>query len=474
MAATVIINNLTVVHRSSGGTAVAAIDVCKTPTPGGPLPVPYVNTALSRHIAKGTKNVRIDGQTAMLKSSILSRSMGDEPGTLGGVVSGKSCGKASPRSYSLDVRFEGQPVVRFTDMVVQNAGAAPNTAGIISQPNGVAAALNIVQTELLDMRWSKQQLVCGDLVTLSVRTRNADPGQPVQVLVKRTDSRSPLTMESMEVEMQGDRAEHQWISRWCGDFAEKIPANATQRTLQGASRSSNSLEFQTPPPKARDKVDHPDASTPQYIEDQVTKKWVRNGKFYGWPVAFDLEIYNGWMIVTRELDFVPRSGQAPVDPLTWREWADQIERVWDRKFALHRVDCKRGPKCNCRPAGCCKYPLRIFARQGKKHGAIDLWVGKPKAKDRGKLDLWWYSHTWWTEFGDAGPNVRAHEFGHLIGCYDEYLGGACHPAGKFLDVPDSVMNLGTTVYPRHVDLFRRMFEAVTPIVGKVELVRILE
>src|SRR4051812_31352912 len=122
MPATVIVNNLTVVHKNSGGTSIAGPDVCKTPTPGGPMPGPYVNTALSRHTAKGSRQVRIDGQSIMLKSSHFSTSTGDEPGTLGGVVSGKFKGKAYPRMYSLDVKVEGQNVFRLTDMMLQNGG----------------------------------------------------------------------------------------------------------------------------------------------------------------------------------------------------------------------------------------------------------------------------------------------------------------------------------------------------------------
>ncbi len=375
MSATIIINNLTVVHKSSGGTTVAAPDVCKTPTPGGPVPLPYGNTALSRHTASGTKQVRVDRQPAMLKSSNFSTSTGDEPGTLGGIVSGKTRGKATPRSYSLDVKFEGQPVVRFTDLMVQNSGAAPNAAGIVSQPNGAALTLNFDKTELLDMHWSKNRLCCGDLVTLSVWTRNAAPGQSIQVLVKRTAGRGPITMESIPVEMQGDRAAHPWISRWRGDFAVKIPAAAMQKTLQGAQKSSNALEFHSPPIRARRKVDLPDATAPQYTFIDETQTWDPTGKFYQWSVAFDVELYNGWMIVWRQLAFELRSGQVPVHPLTWREWAEQIEAVWDRKFFFHRLDCKRGPQCDCTLSGCCKYPLRIFARQGTAHGTVDLWEG---------------------------------------------------------------------------------------------------
>jgi len=84
MAATVKVNQLTVVHRSSEGQVVSG-----PPSPGGPVPVPYVNVAFSRHLAKGTKTVRCDGNPIAVADSEFATSTGDEAGTAsGGVVSG--------------------------------------------------------------------------------------------------------------------------------------------------------------------------------------------------------------------------------------------------------------------------------------------------------------------------------------------------------------------------------------------------
>ena len=55
---TVGVNNLSVVHKSSNGVTIAFPDVCKTPTPGGPVPIPYPNIAQSSDTAKGSKGVK--------------------------------------------------------------------------------------------------------------------------------------------------------------------------------------------------------------------------------------------------------------------------------------------------------------------------------------------------------------------------------------------------------------------------------
>lgn len=473
MPATVIVNNLTVVHRASGGTSTAAPDVCKTPTPGGPVPVPYVNVARSRDTARGSKRVRADGHPLMLKSSHFSTSAGDEPGTLGGVVSGKTRGKAYPRSYSFDVKVEGQPVFRFTDFMLQNSGSPGNAAGVESQTNAAAAATNADMAELIEMRWSRERLCCGDTVHLSVKTRSADPGQIVYVHARRTDLPQSFAMDTFPVEIQGDRADHPWISRWRFRFKETIPAVAAQATLKGAEKSSNALEFRNPPAVAKTRIIPPPVLTPRYILDTQTNEWVRHGDYFAIRAGYDLEISDGWLIVRRELDFKLQPGQNPVSPLTWREWALQIESVWDRKFFLHRVGCGRGKGCDCILMGCCKYPLRIFALQGAGHGKVALKRGGPKKEDWGKKGLWWTSHTWWTRFGDAGIHVRAHEFGHLLGCFDEYPEGACEPSRLLTKAPDSIMGGGSTVYPRHVEVFHRWFHKhAGSVIGRVVLVRI--
>ncbi len=128
MPASINVNTRTVVHKSSNGIATAFPDVCKTPTPGGPVPIPYPNIAMSSDTADGSKTVSMDGNPIMLKGSNFSTSTGDEAGTAGGgVVSSKTKGKAEFVNYSFDVKVEGKNVPRLGDMMIQNKGGAGNT-----------------------------------------------------------------------------------------------------------------------------------------------------------------------------------------------------------------------------------------------------------------------------------------------------------------------------------------------------------
>jgi hypothetical protein len=129
MPASINVNNLTVVHKDSNGVSFCFPDVCKTPTPGGPVPIPYPNIAMSKDTAMGSTTVAMDGNPIMLKGSVYATSTGDEPGSLGGVVSNVVKGKAEFLNYSFDVKVEGKNVPRLLDPMGQNESSPPNGMG---------------------------------------------------------------------------------------------------------------------------------------------------------------------------------------------------------------------------------------------------------------------------------------------------------------------------------------------------------
>jgi hypothetical protein len=127
MGSKVNVNMRTVVHKASSGIATAFPDVCKTPSPAGPVPIPYPNIAKSSDTASGSTSVEEEGEPLMLKGSNFSQSTGDEAGSAGGVASSTTRGKAEFVNYSFDVKIEGKNVCRLGDMMVQNKGGSPNT-----------------------------------------------------------------------------------------------------------------------------------------------------------------------------------------------------------------------------------------------------------------------------------------------------------------------------------------------------------
>ena len=133
---TININGLSLVHRSSSGvTTVTVPDVCLTPSPGGPVPVPYSNVAFSKDLSGGTATVTADaGNMCAISGSEFSCSNGDEAGTSGGVASGTFMKESTWITYSFDVKLEGQGACRLTDKMFQNHNNAVDAGGAVNPP----------------------------------------------------------------------------------------------------------------------------------------------------------------------------------------------------------------------------------------------------------------------------------------------------------------------------------------------------
>ncbi|MGB3942566.1 MAG: DUF4150 domain-containing protein [Candidatus Manganitrophaceae bacterium] len=181
MSSSLNVNNQTVVHKESGGIVVAASDVCYTPTPGGPVAVPYTNVADSKEIENGSQTVLVDGHPIMLKDSYFAKSTGDEAGSLGGVASGVTGGKAKFVNHSFDVSVEGRNVCRRLDPMVSNIGSVGNTPPVAEmQPprdpanmeeilaeewHLLVLALGYKQPGWIKARWVEPQLQTGHRFT---------------------------------------------------------------------------------------------------------------------------------------------------------------------------------------------------------------------------------------------------------------------------------------------------------------------
>ncbi len=121
MSETVFANFRGVAHKGSGGFNMAFPDVCKTPAPPAPpIPIPYPNVGHSSDTADGPSSVKTDGKMPMVKGAKYSKSSGDEPGTVGGVVSSTNRSECEFMMYSFDVKFEGSNACRMGDPMFHN------------------------------------------------------------------------------------------------------------------------------------------------------------------------------------------------------------------------------------------------------------------------------------------------------------------------------------------------------------------
>ena len=120
MSQTTFANGRGIAHKGSGGMSIVFPDVCKTPTPGGPVPIPYPNIGKSSDTTSGPKTVKTDGKMPMVKKAKYSRSCGDEAGTVKGLISNANMSKCEFMMYSFNVTFEGKNVCRLGDPLFHN------------------------------------------------------------------------------------------------------------------------------------------------------------------------------------------------------------------------------------------------------------------------------------------------------------------------------------------------------------------
>ena len=119
----------------SGGQGFAFPDVCKTPAPPAPFaPIPYPNIAMCNQSKKTSTKVKFAGKEVMNMGSQVSRSSGDEAGTLKGLVSATNMDKVAPKGGSANVKVQGKKVVRLTSPTSHNGSNSNMPAGCIIAP----------------------------------------------------------------------------------------------------------------------------------------------------------------------------------------------------------------------------------------------------------------------------------------------------------------------------------------------------
>jgi hypothetical protein len=154
------------VHKGSMGISAATLpDVCKTPSPGGPVPIPYPNISQAATLDSGTTTVKADGGMMIaIKGSEFSLSNGDNAGVAGGVKSNTFMKESTWILYSFDVKMDGQNACRLSDKKFQNHENAADLAGVAQAPVIVAGinltkmacdCINETEPDKADKLWAK-------------------------------------------------------------------------------------------------------------------------------------------------------------------------------------------------------------------------------------------------------------------------------------------------------------------------------
>ena len=115
------------------GTDTGFPDVCLTPSPAGPIPVPYPNIAMGPTAVPNVPNILFMGTPAHNLGTTIPLTNGDNAGLATGVASGTVMGPSRHLTGAFSVLVKGMPATRLTSMSLQNNTNAPGCRVVPSQ-----------------------------------------------------------------------------------------------------------------------------------------------------------------------------------------------------------------------------------------------------------------------------------------------------------------------------------------------------
>ncbi len=171
-----------------------------------------------------------------------------------------------------------------------------------------------------------------------------------------------------------------------------------------------------------------DGNLPEELKQETLTGRKQSSDKFSWPYGYDIALKDQAIQITVAINFVPAAGvNIPYLNQVKQTWEVGIESIWSNHFAVTL------------PSGL-QFPIFVDAvfRGPDFHHDIIVRPGKG-----GSDTLNW-------NITDT-PAVAAHEFGHILGVYDEYTGGALSPKTNLVDTA-SIMTSNPKkgqVYARH-------------------------
>jgi hypothetical protein len=108
-------------------------DVCLTPTPAGPVPIPYPNIAAGPMGVPATYNVLFMCAPAHTMATSVPMTNGDNVGVNMGVASGVVMGPSRHLTASFTVVVGAAPATKLTSVALQNSTNCPGARIVPSQ-----------------------------------------------------------------------------------------------------------------------------------------------------------------------------------------------------------------------------------------------------------------------------------------------------------------------------------------------------
>jgi hypothetical protein len=161
---------------------------------------------------------------------------------------------------------------------------------------------------------------------------------------------------------------------------------------------------------------------------------------YSWRSSYDITFQENSLVVYVAIHVIHTTGVTKLElDGAKRKWEKAIEGTWSHQFAIRTSSGQQ-------------YPIIVDAAFKGPRFHHDVIV-RPGGGKSDELN--------WNILDSSA--VVAHEFGHMVGAFDEYKGGALDPRSRMIDAT-SIMTSNPTAgvtYARHYQEFLAWFTGKT-------------
>jgi hypothetical protein len=266
-------------------------------------------------------------------------------------------------------------------------------------------------------RWIDTQAYCGDNARLEANFNGTCPDGPATIEILHPTNGS--VVDTINANMTGRHVAATWITK-AQTANWRTDRHRFRVTAAGVTcTSSNEFTFRQRP-------------TTGWININTTRPVPATCGATGREVIYDAKLEASRVAQLLKIRATGATGVAAATVTSFKTQAErQIQTVWndgfnDKKF--HRRNCRRGAGCDC-TFDCCKvaFNLNVNFVDSGEHWRIKVKAQPDPANP--SVGSWTrYNDSEWAYPPNSPDTTYAHEAGHMIGQYDEYVTSCNDPS----------------------------------------------
>lgn len=257
-------------------------------------------------------------------------------------------------------------------------------------------------------QWIDTSKYCGDNARLECTITGGPPDGSATVEILHPSDGS--VVDTINANLTGGRVEATWVAKAQTADWRTDQIRFRVRAAGLTCTSSNTFTFRARP-----------------TTGTVNQDYMRGcpGGSNQHRTVYDFKLEESRVLQTLKLKAEAESGTSGATVTSFKTEAEtRIESVWNDGFnnkKFHRHDCQRGESCDCE-FDCCKAGFHLnvqFVTSGQHRRIIVVGQPNPSSPTVGSWTR--YDDSTWAYPAKAQASTYAHEGGHMLGQYDEYV-----------------------------------------------------